>query len=95
MNSFLALSAALPLRFSKTANPPKQFIAIPDDDREIIMHARESLLFDSNTQWIKKDGASMFDIKTGSFDGAEICKLIGLFALHKLNEKFEHGNIGL
>ena len=31
----------------------------------------------------------------GSFDGAEICELIGLFDLHKLNEKFEHGNIGL
>ena len=76
-------------------NYAKQFIAISDDDREIIMHARKFLLFDSNTPWIKKDGASMFDVTMGSFDGAEICELIGLFALHKLNEKFEHGNIGL
>ena len=76
-------------------NYAKQFIAISDDDREIIMHARKSLLFDSNTPWIKKDGASMFDVTMGSFDGVEICELIGLFALHKLNEKFEHGNIGL
>ena len=59
------------------------------------MHARKSLLFDSNTPWIKKDGASMFDVTMGSFDGAEICELIGLFALHKLNEKYEHGNIDL
>ena len=37
----------------------------------------------------------MFDVTMESFDGAEICELIGLFALHKLNEKFKPGNIGL
>ena len=59
------------------------------------MHARKSLVFDCNTPWIKKDGASMFDVIMRSFDGAEICELIGLFVLHKLNEKFKPGNIGL
>ena len=80
---------------SEALNYGKQFIAISEDDREIIMHVRKSLLFDNNTSWIKKDGASMFDVTMGSFDGAEICELIGLFVLYKLNEKFKRGNIGL
>ena len=30
-----------------------------------------------------------------SFDGAEICKLVGLFVLSKLAEKFGKENVGL
>ena len=56
---YVSISEAL---LNDALNYAKQFIAISDDDREIIMHARKSLLFDSNTPWIKKDGASMFDV---------------------------------
>ena len=31
----------------------------------------------------------------GSFDGAEICELVGLFILTKLEEKFGKENVGL
>ncbi len=31
----------------------------------------------------------------GSFDGAEICELIGLFILNKLATKYGNDNIGL
>ena len=31
----------------------------------------------------------------GSFDGAEICELVGLFVLSKLTEKFGKENVGL
>jgi hypothetical protein len=30
----------------------------------------------------------MFDVTMGSFDGAEICNLVGLFILNKLAAKF-------
>ncbi len=31
----------------------------------------------------------------GSFDGAEVCELVGLFTLHHLRAKFENKNTGL
>jgi hypothetical protein len=37
----------------------------------------------------------MFDVAMGSFDGAEVCELIGLFALNTLAKEFGKENIGL
>ena len=31
----------------------------------------------------------------GSYDGAEVCELVGLFILNSLSEKFRSGNAGL
>ena len=42
----------------------------------------------------KKDG-SFFDVSIGSFDGVEICELIGLFMLHNLANVVGAHNIGL
>ena len=44
------------------------------------MQARKSLLFDNNKSPRQKQGANpMFDVTMGSFDGAEVCELVGLF----------------
>ena len=43
----------------------------------------------------KKDGDKDFDVTMGSFDGAEICKVVGLYILHKLGEKSGKERIGL
>ena len=44
----------------------------------------------------KKDGSnSLFDVTMGSFDGAEICELVGLLILNHLRTRFGKGNIGL
>ncbi len=37
----------------------------------------------------------IFDVTMGSYDGAEICELVGLFILNKLGQKFGKENIGL
>ena len=37
----------------------------------------------------------MFDVAMGSYDGAEICELVGLFILDKLRAEFKNDNIGL
>ena len=52
------------------------------------MHCRKSLLFDNDTAWVKKTN-NMFDVTMGSFDGAEICELVGLFLLSTLRENFK------
>ena len=58
------------------------------------MHCRKSLLFDHDTAWVKKTN-NMFDVTMGSFDGAEICELVGLFLLSTLRDKFKSNDIGL
>ena len=37
----------------------------------------------------------MFDVAMGSYNGAEVCELVGLFILHKLNTVYSNGNICL
>ena len=44
---------------------------------------------------MKKDNDGMFDVTMGSFDGAEVCKLVGLFILNDLANKYGTNNIGL
>ena len=72
----------------------KQHISITDRDIDIIMHSRKSLLFDKNTAWIKKNNSS-FDVTMGSYDGAEVCELVGLFILNDLCNEYGKDNIGL
>ena len=43
---------------------------------------------------MKKNNDSMFDVTIGSFDGAEICDLVGLYLLHHLAEKFGKKFVG-
>ena len=75
-------------------NFAKQYIDITDRDIDIIMHSRKSLLFDSNTAWIKKNNSS-FDVTMGSYDGAEVCELVGLFILNGLCNEYGKESIGL
>ena len=71
-----------------------QFTAITDSDIRIIKHARKSLLFHDGLPWVKRDSSNAFDVTMGSYDGAEICELVGLFILSKLKDTFGN-NIGL
>ena len=72
----------------------KQYTSIPDRDIYIIMHSRKSLLFNNDKAWIKKDNSS-FDVTMGSYDGAEVCELVGLFILNDLCNIYGKENIGL
>ena len=59
------------------------------------MHSRKYLLFNNTDIWIKKNGDPDFDVAMASFDGTELCKLVGLFILHILGEKYGKHRIGL
>ena len=50
----------------------KQYVTITDQEVDIIMHSRKSLLFDQGTAWIKKNDDGLFDVTMGSYDGAEV-----------------------
>ena len=52
-------------------------------------------MFHDNEPWIKKDSNGDFDVTMGSYDGAEVCELAGLFMLNKLLKRFDKDNTGL
>ena len=70
------------------------YVDITDEERNTILHAKKSCLFNTNQSWGKKTSANLFHITMGSYDGAESCELVGSFLLHQIAEK--HGkNFGL
>ena len=42
-----------------------------------------------------KKSEAQFDVAVGSFDGAEICELVGLFLLHQLSLILDKDEVGL
>ena len=60
----------------------------------IIFHARKSVLFYKGQMWIKKENEH-FDVTMGSWDGAEICELVGLYILVQLIQFIPKECIGL
>ena len=55
-------------------------------DKDIILHCKKTLLFNNETTWIKKDNEN-FDVTMGSYDGAEVCELVGCYLLSELNNE--------
>ena len=73
---------------NQALNFAKTFQAIAQEQIEIIQYCRKSLIFDDSSSWVKREN-EMFDVTMGSYDGAEVCELVGLFMLDKLSNIFE------
>ena len=73
----------------------KKRIKIGSDELDAIYNSRKSLLFSKNKAWVKRNSSSLLDVTMGSYDWAEICELVGLYALAKLPERFQDKSIGL
>ena len=56
-------------------------VEISEMDERTIMASRRNFLWYKNQPWKKKVNPE-FDSTMGSFDGAEVCDLIGLYILH-------------
>ena len=61
---------------------------------EAISLAHKLLLFSKHEIWVKKYNSS-FDMTMESFDGAEICEMVGLYLLDKLSNLLGQENVGL
>ena len=53
------------------------------------------MLFNNKEPWLKKIGNVEFDVPVGSFGGAEVCKLVGVYILHLLRTVLRKENIVL
>ena len=71
-----------------------KYVNISPEDRDIILHAKQSLLYDENDAWIKRQSTNCFDVTMGSFDGAETCELVGTYLLNQLPKKIRD-SVGL
>ena len=71
-------------RFTDSINFAKDYINISTEDLNIIIQSRKTLLFFNNEPGVKKDGDEDFDVPMGSYDGAEVCELVGSYILNLL-----------
>ena len=63
---------------------------ISDDERNIIIQAKCSLLYNNGEPWCKRKASNIFDVTMGSYDGAESCKLVGTFLLNTQKRRRTH-----
>ena len=70
----------------------RKYIAISEEEEEIIFASKKPILYDKTTPWVKK-GSAKFDVAQGSFDGAECAELVGLFIMEEVSkiDKLEAG----
>ncbi|KAJ8018566.1 hypothetical protein HOLleu_43379 [Holothuria leucospilota] len=52
------------------------------------MRVRESVLFSNGVTWTKPDNSNPFDVTIFTFNGGEVCELVGLHILYSLNKHF-------
>ena len=73
----------------------ENYISISKEDIRIIKHSSKSLLLYGNETWKKKDADTTFDVTMGSYDGAELCELIGIYMQSPLTNIVSKDNMGL
>ena len=61
-----------------------EYDEITEEEKESVIQAKRSVLFNVNQTWCKKSADSHFDVTMGSFDGAETCELVCSYLLPKL-----------
>ena len=78
---------------TKALNWAKEFTEISEEEMNIVFEARKSFLIFEGNYWSKKQSPE-FDVPMGSYDGAEVCDIVGLFILSKLEKLEENVNLG-
>ena len=72
----------------------RRYTDISQEECDIIFHSRRSLLFGLERHWVKRHNEH-FDVTMGCYDGAEVCKLEGAFALAMIADVFDGRDVGL
>ena len=65
----------------------RKFGEISNKESNTTLHSRKSQVSSNNNIRIKKNGDTNFDVTMGSFNGAGICELVGVYLLRILGEK--------
>lgn len=73
----------------------KKFTKIEESDIAIIKNACKSVLHSKGESWVRNNTKNLFDITMGGFHGAEVCELVGLLLLDRINPLFSGAHVGL
>ena len=94
MSFYPAISASI---LENSFNFAAGLTKITENEKELIRHCCKSVLFHEGEPWSKKHNKNSFDVPMGSFHGAEICELVGLYILDILKKEkiFRDGNFGI
>ena len=65
------------------------------EDIRNIKHRRKLLLLHIEQAWKEKESSGCFDVTMGSYDGAELCELIGVFMQSVLQDVINKEAMGL
>ena len=82
----------------KSLNFADTYTKVPAEDLGLIRNACKSVLCEQGNLWRKKrtnNSNSLFDVAQGSYMGAELCELVGLFLLDGLKNIFGLKRVGL
>ena len=71
-------------------NYAESLTRVTSEEREIVLHARKSLLYHEGSYWSKKSG-DLFDVGMGSNDGAETSEVVGLYILNLISTNLDVG----
>ena len=81
--------------FTKAIEFARRHVQVTDEELRIVMQARKTLLYHNGEPWTKKSDETDFDVPMGSYDGAELCELVGAFMLTEISKVIEQADIGL
>ena len=68
---------------------------ISDEELNIKMKSRKTLLFNNEIPWVKKEGNENFNVPMGCYDGDEVCEIVGSYLLNLLCEIMDKEQVGL
>ena len=80
---------------SRAISYARTIITIEDKVIDATKLARKSLLFNKEGNWVEKSENPPLNITMGSFDGAEIYKIVGIYLLEKLSPLLGKETFGL
>ena len=78
----------------KSLNYARKYTDITDEEIEIIIACRKSILTDNRRTWVKSH-VDNFDIPVGAYDSAQVTDLIGIYILDTLGRIFILEQVGL
>ena len=91
-SSYPSISSNL---FQQAIDFAREKVEITDTNISIIMQTRKTLLFHEGVPCVKRSGNEDFDVPMGSYDGAEVCQLVGAFLLNNLCHIIDKSNVAL
>ena len=72
----------------------RKFTPITNLQKKTIIQSCRSLLVSKGVPWVKK-GSDEFDVTMGSFSGAEVCEMVGLYLLSQITQHVPSHWVGL